>query len=286
MIKAIIADVDGVMVGKKEGVNFPLPTQEITQALEHIAGRGIPVILCTAKFGHAIKDIAIHAKLNNPHITDGGALIINWLDHAVISQSPLNKDTVRGYVRACLEQDIYTELYTTDRYYVQKSQINDLTSKRSKLLQMEPQVVESILEAAELSAVIKIISSSKGSADVPALESNARTFGDQLTYIWTQHPYITPHKLLIITAPGVSKQHAARTVMERLNIPFESVLGVGDSESDWNFMQLCGYVATVGSSGGKLQQLAQSKGKNHYFFAASVDDNGMREALDHFKLLG
>jgi HAD superfamily hydrolase (TIGR01484 family) len=285
-IKAIVADVDGVMVGKKEGVNFPLPPQEIIRSLKQISARGIPIILCTAKFGYAIKDIAIQAKLSNPHITDGGALIIDWLDDVVVSQSPLNKDTMLEYIHTCLEQDIYTELYTADCYYIQKSQISELTVKRSKLLQMEPQIAESIFDVARHTAVIKIINSSEGSADMPTLESNADKFGNKLNYIWTQHPYITPHKLLIVTAPGVSKQHAAREVMSYLNISFESVLGVGDSESDWNFMQLCNYVATIGSSGGKLQHLAQSKGEDHYFFASSVEDNGMLEALEHFKLLG
>ncbi len=284
-IKAIIADVDGVMVGKQEGVNFPLPPKSIISSLEQISARGIPIVLCTAKFSYAIKGIAIQAKLNNPHITDGGALIIDWLDNTVIAQHPLDKDIMLEYLRACLKHNIYTEIYTTNGYYVQKSQLSDLTPKRTKLLQMEPHLVESLVDAARHNSVLKIISSSENGDDIPKLESNVRQFGDKLMYIWTQHPYITPHRLLIVTAPSVSKQHAAQQVMSYLDIPFEAVLGIGDSESDWNFMQLCGYVSTIGSSGGSLQHLAQSKGEGKYFFASSVDDNGMLEVLDHFKLL-
>lgn len=284
-IKAIIADVDGVMVGKQEGVNFPLPPQKIIHSLQLLSAKNIPVILCTAKFGYAIKDIAIQAKLKNPHITDGGALIIDWLSNDVVAQYPLDQTVVLDYLRSCLKENIYTEIYTTQGYYVQESQRSALTPKRAKLLQMEPQLVTYILEAAQHNVVLKIISSSEGDDDMSKLENNARQFGDKLTYIWTQHPYITPHKLLVVTAPGVSKQHAAREVMDYLQIPFEAVLGVGDSESDWNFMQLCSYVATIGSDGGKLQNLARSKGGGKYFFAASVEDNGMLEVLDHFKLL-
>ncbi len=284
-IKAIIADVDGVMVGKQEGVNFPLPHQDVIRALKRLSASGVPIVLCTAKFGHAIKDIAVQANLNNPHITDGGALIIDWLDDKVVAQHNIDRATARDYVQACLDNDIYVELYTAEDYYIQGSQHSEFTLKRSKVLQMEPQLVDSLIKIADQHDTIKLISFSEGDADKTKLEDNARQFGDKIHYIWSSHPYLDPRKPIVITAPAVSKKQAAIDVAASLGVPQGSVLGIGDSEADWGFMQLCGYVATIGEDSRRLQELARSKGEGRYKISASVDDHGLLEALEYFGLV-
>lgn len=50
MIKAIIADVDGVIVGNRRGVNFPLPNKVVMQKLKDLHKKGIPIVLCTEPF--------------------------------------------------------------------------------------------------------------------------------------------------------------------------------------------------------------------------------------------
>lgn len=81
MIKAIITDVDGVIVGDKKGVNFPLPNERVIERLKAIKKSGIPVILCTGKPTYATEDIIRKAELDNPHITDAGAFIYNPLQN-------------------------------------------------------------------------------------------------------------------------------------------------------------------------------------------------------------
>ncbi len=274
------------MVGKQEGVNFPLPHQDVIAALKNVSAYGTPIVLCTAKFGHAIENIALQAELRNPHITDGGALIIDWLDDGVVAQYPLESTVVHSYTQSCLEFGIHTEIYTADTYYVQASQVSEFTHLRTKLLQAEPLIVTSLLDIAAQESVIKVINFSKGKDDMPKLESNIRRYGDKVTFVWSQNPFLAPRRGMVVTSPGVSKQHAAAEVMKRLKIPFEAVLGIGDSESDWNFMQLCGYVATVEEDSAALQQLAKSKGEGRYYFGSSVDDHGIIEILKHFKVIG
>ncbi len=49
MVKLIITDVDGVIVGHKVGVNFPYPSQKVIEALKEVK-LSIPVVLCTGKY--------------------------------------------------------------------------------------------------------------------------------------------------------------------------------------------------------------------------------------------
>ena len=71
MKKAIILDVDGVIIGEKKGVNTPHPHPDVMEKMQTIRSNGIPVVLCTAKPAFAIEYEIKEACLNNPHIADG-----------------------------------------------------------------------------------------------------------------------------------------------------------------------------------------------------------------------
>jgi hypothetical protein len=50
-------------------------------------------------------------------------------------------------------------------------------------------------------------------------------------------------------------------------------------------MELCGYVATVGNSNSDLKKLVVSKGPDHgYVTDTSVDENGILDIFDHYRL--
>src|SRR5476651_1878255 len=111
MIKAIIADVDGVIVGKKNGVNFPLPNEQIIQELNQLHSGGTSVVLCTAKFNYAVRGIINKAKLSGPHITDGGALILDPISGTVMRKYVVEPRLARDIVAASILGNVYTEVY-------------------------------------------------------------------------------------------------------------------------------------------------------------------------------
>lgn len=71
MIKGLILDVDGVLVGGKKGYNWPLPNQQVIDELKTLRQKGIIVSLCTGKVTFAIHEIVHLAHLDNVHIGDG-----------------------------------------------------------------------------------------------------------------------------------------------------------------------------------------------------------------------
>ena len=281
LIKAVIADVDGVMVGREPGVNFPLPHDDVIDAMRRIADNGTPIILCSAKFRTAIDDIIRRADLANPHITDGGALIINPLGApAIIEQNIIDKATVLEYLAG---DEAHTELYTATTCYMKNNDDAGFIRIRSQLLRTKPVLVDSLIDVAKTVDTIKLISLADNGDDMPRIEAQVKRLGSKIHYIWSYHPRIVPRLPCIMTAPGVSKEHAAQKVMQSLGIAFGSVLGIGDSPPDWSFMKLCGYAATVGDDQ-KLRQLAESKGAGHYFQASSVDDHGLLAIFEYFGL--
>lgn len=281
MIKAIIADVDGVMVGKKEGFNFPLPHDSIIEALRKISDKGISVILCTAKFHVAIDEIIQQAQLSNPHITDAGALITDPLgEKKILKQKTIPKATIAQHL---LRTDVYTELYAANEYFVRADADPVFMAKRTKLLQMKPRLVDSLEAVNQSQDIIKVISYADSEATAPELEKEVQQLGQAISYIWSHHPFIMPKRPLVITAAGVSKEGAAKEVMQHLGISFQEVLGIGDSPADWGFMQLCGFSGVVGDNPRLIEHIQSST--NPYYIADSVDNHGILEIFDHFGLL-
>ena len=70
MVKGIILDVDGVIVGEKIGFNSPWPHPEVIKKLKDIKSKGVFISLSTAKAHFAIDKIINDAGLDNLHITE------------------------------------------------------------------------------------------------------------------------------------------------------------------------------------------------------------------------
>lgn len=282
MIKAVVMDVDGVIVGKKTGFNFPLPHKDVIEKLKTIHKSGIPIVLCTAKFSHSIKEIAIQAHLNNAHITDGGALIIDPVDNQIIKSHSLDKNTARKYLQEVLAKNIYAEIYTPTSYFVEKNQISDFTTKRTHVLQMDPSIVKSIESILEKEDVIKITVFTRNDNEKEYIDNIINHFSDKINFVWSSHPYTDPAKICIVTAPNVSKVKAVEDTAKNLGVTFDEILGIGDTKGDWNFMSLCKYVGTVANANEEMKELVKSKGEGNYYIAPSVDENGIILLLDYF----
>ncbi len=141
MIKALILDIDGVLVGEKIGYNSPDPHPEVMTALKDIRQKGIPITLCTAKPHYAIDSIINQAQLSNPHITDGGAVIINPVNGEIISKHIIPAQLAYEVVKTYLVSGVYTEFYTLDGYFAQNDKIGDITEKHAHILKRSPILV-------------------------------------------------------------------------------------------------------------------------------------------------
>ncbi len=282
MIKAIITDIDGVIVGAKHGINFPLPNNKVIQKLKELHKGGLPIVLCTAKFQCGIQELVKKAELSNPHITDGGALIIDPLDNLIIKKHTVEKQSVEKIISRSIENNIYIEAYGVDDYFIQKDQICEITEQHTPILQQEPKIVDDLLKAMKKIDVIKLITYARNDQDKLRIESLLEDMEDGIHTIWTMHPTMLPTRLCIITLNGVSKKAAAEEVMEYLKVSPEETLGIGDTLGDWKFMSMCKYAATVGDESDELKELVKTKGAGNYFISSSVDEDGFLDIIDYF----
>ena len=283
MIKAIIMDVDGVIVGKKLGINFPLPNEKVIETLKKVRQQGIPIILCTAKFNYAIHEIIKSAELKNPHITDGGALILDLISNKTITKHVFDKGLAKDISSSCISKNIYLEAYDVDDYFVQKSQVNVLTKRRTELLQKDPKLPDMLQDQIDMVDMIKFISFAENEDGKAKIEKALTHLNTNINLMWSEHPAFFPMKFGIITIKGVSKKHASLEVLEYLKISPSETLGIGDLLSDWNFIEICKYAGTVGDHSPEFKKLTQTKGEGKFFHGSSVDENGFIDIINYFK---
>lgn len=281
MVKLIVLDVDGVIVGHKIGVNFPLPNQKVIEALKKIREKGILVVLCTGKIYHAVEPIVQKASLDNLHIANTGALIFNPKTNKFKSFS-LDKDLVQSIITTCLENKLYFEVYFEDDYFIYAGASGDITTRRTQILQKDPEIVKSPPEEAKQREVNKITAIAMDGQDKERIEKLLEQYRNLVTFTWTIHPSTNPWEYCLMTSPTASKAHAVKEVANSLGISLEDTLGVGDTLGDWEFMKLCGYAATMADAADNLKDLVKSKEEGKYLIAPSVDDDGILQILSYF----
>ncbi len=284
-IKALILDVDGVIVGEKDGYNFPHPNKVVVHALKQIQNNGTPISLCTAKSHFAITKEIRDADLNNIHIADGGGVIIDPINNIIIKQSNLPSKQVSSLIQALIEVDIYVEFYTADTYFIQESQAGAITEKHAKIVQSYPKQVTSLAHEALRQRITKLMPIAVNEAQKAVINDIFTPFWDKITFTWGTNPAASSLKFGIVTAKGISKRQGAIEISRSLHIPLENILGVGDSSNDWQFIELCGYGAAMGNASEELKDKVRSKGKKQGFIAPSVNENGILEVFRHFCLL-
>ena len=247
-IKGIILDIDGVLIGQKNGFNFPQPNSKVIEALKNIKTKGIVVSLCTAKPYFSIENIVQSAKLDNQHITNGGSLTIDPINNAIAKCHNINPKVASRIISDFIENNVYVEFYTKEDYFIQKSQVSRITKRHTEILKRKPRIVSSLTKNTAKSAVIEIMAVAKNEIDKERLSKIFKPYNKDLILSWGIHPIALPLQFGIITSKGISKESGAKDIANYYNISFNKILGVGDTASDWQFIQLCGYAAAMGNA--------------------------------------
>jgi len=284
MIHGIILDVDGVLVGGKKGFNWPDPNPEVMSALSNLRKNGLIVSLCTGKGTFAIESMVKKAHLDNLHIGDGGAVVVDPIRNEILQQHTIPSTYVQQLVELYLQSNTYVELYTPDGYYVQKNLVSDKTEKHAQILYKEPIIVDSLISTAQHLSIVKIMPIANDEQDKKRVIDLFKDFENDLTLQWGIHPTALPYQFGLITQKGISKKQAAQTIVQHAGISLDHMLGIGDGMTDWQFMEICGFAGAMGNASEELKNKVVSKGDRGYV-GKSVDENGVIDILSHFSIV-
>ncbi|MEI7579917.1 MAG: HAD family hydrolase [bacterium] len=280
MIKLIVLDVDGILIGTKQGYNRPFPSPKVIKYLKELQDKGIPISLCTGKASFATKLLAEKADLNNFHITDAGSLLMDMLTNKVLKIHQISSEKIIELINLTEKYQVFWELFTAENWYIDAKS----TSRFIQLHQDSSNITDPI-RVADLREVAKkeILSKAMifcGPDEVATFKKIFSNFEQDFNFQWATTPSFEPDQLLLITAPGVNKRSAIKELCDYYKITPDEVLGVGDTKMDWNFMAVCKYTATVANASDEMKKLVTD---HDGYVGPHVDADGIIEILEHFQ---
>lgn len=278
MIRAAILDIDGIILGHKDGVNFPLPSPAVIEHLQTLA-KQMPVSLCSVKPYFAVEPIIQACGLENWfHITDAGASLVNKSTNTRETTS-LDSHAIK-FLNALEDANIYTEWYSGDKFNILSADHSFLIESRAKLLGKIPVVQQ----PTKKTVVDKIIILPLDDIQTTSLNTIASKFTKYFTVHWGVNPSKIPQMAAFVTNPLATKRTGAQRLAELHKVPLIKTLAMGDSTNDWTYMEPCGYVATLSNGESELKELIRTRKNDGYVSGKSIDEDGFIDALKFFAL--
>lgn len=283
-IKAVVLDIDGVVVGGIEGINFPHPSAKIKKALLKVRDGGVSVSFLSGKGTFAAAKNARAVGLNNAHISDGGATIFNSITGEIIESKAIGAETVRKLL-AALPSNTYINIFTPQQYFLQRSLQNSFTPKYSRIAMTEPTLIDNLDSIINKVLISKINIATFSDQEKNLISKITTPFEDRISFGWTRNPTLPGINVLIATALGVSKKSGVKSLAKHLGVSLDNVLAVGDNMHDWEFMEECGYRAAMGNASDELKRKIDLTDAEHQMIGGHVNVDGLIKIFEHFKLL-
>ena len=283
-IRAILLDVDGVIVGDKLGVNYPLPHPDVIARLQEVRENGVYVSLCTAKPLESIAKIVFESNLNNLHISDGGSVITNPFESTPRHLDYIDSNVATIIMSSFVSGEIYHEAYSQAGYYVIEKSVGEITAIHASILGFEPIVADDMSSVIKNNSITKLIAIASNEQEIRKINGLVKPYDDFLTLKWGIHPVAMPYQFGVITSKSASKENGANYILNAYSVLHNETLAVGDSVSDWSFMHCCGFVATVDNSHDELKKLVSERDAASSCISPSVNDNGIISILNYFGL--
>lgn len=286
MIKAVVLDIDGVIVGTKKGINFPDPSRKVSKLLRKIHDNGIPVVFLTAKASFAAAENIKRVGIDNPHIADSGAILFNPIREKVFHVKSVKSSDIHQILSSIPDNPLIN-LFTANGYFVLRKaaeKFPDFVKRYSEFMQRSPVVVDSFDKVIQNEKVIKMNVYVFDNEQKKQLTEIVSKFKAKVAYRWVTNPSLGIVEIMIVTSPGVSKRLGVETLAHDLKVSLNEILGVGDMLPDWDFIEVCGYKATLANGSKDLKDKFNFSDPKQ-FMGGDVDEDGIIDILKHFKLL-
>lgn len=259
-IKAAFFDIDGTLVSfKTHGI-----PQSTIDAIAKAKANGVKIYISTGRPVAIINNIGAIEHLIDGYITFNGAYCFVGDEDIAVKSIP-KKDVLtmiedaskRNYsVIVCGKKDIaihnYREIFT--KIFVEDLGVTNIDIRKP---------IDSLLES-QILQLTPFFSS----------ESEARIMPDMPHCVSARwHPDFTD-----ITVKGADKGNALRTMAAHLGYEIGECIAFGDGGNDVSILQSAGIGVAMGNASEEVKAKAD-------YITTSVDEDGIRNALQHFGVI-
>ena len=261
MIKALFFDIDGTLVSFQ---THSIPSSTI-KALEIAHAKGIKIFIATGRPSQIINNLSELQERNliDGYITMNGAYC--FVDDQIIYKSPIPADDLKALVKIFKEKN-YSSFFVSE-HRIAACQPNDLLR----------QIFYESLHVDEVSVI--------------SFEEAAKEDTLQITSFFTEQeekvllPYIPNCEVARwhpaftdITAKGNTKQKGIDEFIRHFGFRLEETMAFGDGGNDISMLRHAAIGVAMGQAAEEVKHSAD-------FVTASVNDDGIWNAMKHFEII-
>ncbi len=265
--RLLVADIDGTLVNSAREI-----TPAVHGAVAEVQAHGVRVCLATGRIWPSARRYVETLGADPPVVLANGGMVYDFARDEVWLRVALPRAQALDVLRILRRHPaVQPHLYVDNRVYVPA--MNALTETYQRKDSLRAEVVGDLadwLSAVPAAAPMKILNI----GERPALEAVAREI-DELPYpinhVFSEYIYLE------ILPPGVDKGTAVRALAERLGVPREAIVAVGDNLNDLAMIEYAGLGVAMGNAPETLRAAAD-------VVAPSNDDHGLQEVIERFIL--
>jgi Cof subfamily protein (haloacid dehalogenase superfamily) len=257
MVRLVFIDADGTLVGSSGTV---LPA--VWAAADRARSAGIRLALCTGRpgFGTA-RELADRLDVTGWHVFQNGASIQS---HDQSRSTPVPSEIVARVIRRARAHGYVLELYGDRAYAVEVDSPAARAHADLLGIPFEPRPLESLA-----SPIVRCqwLASAATAAEI-LMHPEAG-----LEELASSSPVMPETVFINMTARGVTKGAAIRTIASATGAPLAEIMFVGDGMNDLAGLQTVGFPVAMGNAEPAVRAAART-------VVGHVDDGGLVEALE------
>lgn len=262
---AVFLDIDGTLLNSRHQV---MPCTK--SHLKYLQGRGIPVILCSARPPKGVNLVAEQIGIGGPAACYNGGLIVDD-DHAILRDVGIDIRLALDFRRFAAERfpDLVVSAYLYSVWLAEDPQ-HPLIRQEAEISGCTP--LQGTLEqiSASASHIHKFLCIGDAMR-IRALEKETAQHFPQLMALRSKATYLE------ILPPEATKGSAAKVLLEHYGLSPKQAVAFGDSDVDADMLQYCGLGVAMGNAPKSVKEAAD-------YVTASNDEEGVYIALNSLRL--
>ncbi|MDD4873605.1 MAG: Cof-type HAD-IIB family hydrolase [Dehalococcoidales bacterium] len=265
--KLLVVDIDGTLVNK-HGVISSVDAAALAKAKVG----GVIVALSTGRVIKGSENIINELSLDGYHIFFDGAVVSDPAKNDVIYSKPIKPEIVKRAINFALANDIYLELYTTEKFYAGKKNWSDLV--HHYYFGIDPVIVD-LNEICMCERIVKAELISRSQKEDDEIMMFKKEFDGSLRFSLAHSPAYPNIEFMNIVDPEVSKGEALKFMMAYYGVEKDEVIAIGDGHNDIPLLEVAGTKVAMGNAFDELKKVAD-------YITIDVDNSGVAAAIDRF----
>lgn len=260
----VFLDIDGTLLDS--GHNLSLNTKRLLNRLEK---RGIPVILCSARYPDGVEFVVRQAELHSPIVCYGGALILDE-NRSILSDTGIEIQTAVRFKRFVDKHfpELITSTYLYNVWLVDDAG-NPAIQREAEIIQCRPLAGNLETASQAMDHVHKLLCMGTP-VQVGRLQKEAAPMFPELELLSSGAAYLE------ILPRGVSKRTAMEALQAHYRLSRASSVACGDHFVDLEMLRCAGLGIAMGNAPEEVKAAAD-------FVTASNDEEGVYIALKNLR---